>query len=97
MPPWPSWYDGREAVGTFLRGRPLSVRKRWKVVVTGANGQPAVAGYLWDDQAGAYRPETIIVLTMRAAWIAEITAFRSPELFPHFGLREQLTTRVAVR
>jgi RNA polymerase sigma-70 factor, ECF subfamily len=96
MPPWPSWYDGRDAVATFLRSWPLSVRKRWKVVATGANGQLAVAGYLWDDQAGVYRPETIIVLTMRAARIGEITAFRSPELFPLFGLREQLTTPVDV-
>jgi RNA polymerase sigma-70 factor (ECF subfamily) len=97
MPPWPSWYDGRDAVATFLRSWPLAVRKRWKVVATGANGQPAVAAYLWDDQAGAYRPETIIVLTMRAARVAEITAFRSPELFPLFGLREQLATPVDVR
>jgi RNA polymerase sigma-70 factor (ECF subfamily) len=85
-----------DAVATFLRSWPLSVRKRWKAVATGANGQPAVAGYLWDEQAGAYRPETIIVLTMRAARIAEISAFRSPELFPLFGLREQITTPVDV-
>ena len=90
MPPWPSWYRGRDAVATFLRAWPLSVRKRWQLLPTGANGQPAVAGYLWDEQASTFRPETIIVLTFRAARIEEITAFRSPELFPHFGLPEQL-------
>jgi RNA polymerase sigma-70 factor (ECF subfamily) len=92
MPPWPSWYSGRDAVATFLRSWPLSLRKRWQVLVTGANGQAAVAGYLWDAQATAFRPETIIVLTFQAARIEEITAFRSPELFPRFGLPEQLTT-----
>jgi RNA polymerase sigma-70 factor, ECF subfamily len=92
MPPWPSWYMGREAVATFLRSWPLSVRKRWQLVATGANGQPAVAGYLWDEQTAAYRAETIIVLTLRAARIEEITTFRSPELFPRFGLPELLPT-----
>lgn len=92
MPPWASWYRGRGDIETFLRGWPLSARKRWRLLSTGANGQPAVAGYLWDDQASAYGPETIIVLTFHAASIEEITAFRSPELFPRFGLPEQLPT-----
>jgi RNA polymerase sigma-70 factor, ECF subfamily len=92
MPPWPSWYSGREAVATFLRGWPLSTRKRWQVVPTNANGQPAVAGYLWDEQTLAYRPETINVLTLRGGRIEEITAFRSPDLFPLFGLPERLPT-----
>ena len=92
MPPWPSWYSGRDAVATFLRGWPLSARKRWRLLPTGANGQPAVAGYLWDEQRGAFGAESIIVLTLRAASIEEITAFRSPELFPLFGLPEQLPT-----
>jgi RNA polymerase sigma-70 factor, ECF subfamily len=92
MPPWPSWYSGRDAVATFLGGWPLSARKRWQVLPTGANAQPAVAGYLWDEQTGAFRPETIIVLRFRAARIEEITAFRSPRLFRRFGLPEQLPT-----
>jgi RNA polymerase sigma-70 factor (ECF subfamily) len=93
MPPWPSWYSGRDAVATFLRGWPLSTRKRWRVVTTGANGQPAVVGYLWDEQTGAFEAETIIVLTLRDATIEEITAFRSPGLFPFFGLPDQLPSR----
>jgi RNA polymerase sigma-70 factor, ECF subfamily len=90
MPPWPSWYSGRDAVATFLGGWPLSARKSWRVVPTSANGQPAVAGYLWDEQTGAFEPETIIVLTLRAASVEEITAFRSPGLFPFFGLPENV-------
>jgi len=90
MPPWPSWYSGRHDVATFLRTWPLSAKKRWKVLAAGANGQPAVAGYLWDDQTTAYRPESIIVLTFLGTRIEEITAFRSPELFPFFSLPERL-------
>jgi RNA polymerase sigma-70 factor (ECF subfamily) len=90
MPPWPSWYSGRNAVATFLRSWPLSPRKHWRVIPAGANGQPAVAAYLRDEQATAFRAETIIVLTLRAARIEQITAFRSPGLFPRFGLPAQL-------
>jgi RNA polymerase sigma-70 factor (ECF subfamily) len=92
MPPWPSWYSGRDAVATFLRSWPLSARKRWQLLPTSANGQPAAAGYLWDEQTTAFRAEAIIVLTFRAARIKEITAFRSADLFPLFGLPEQLPT-----
>jgi RNA polymerase sigma-70 factor, ECF subfamily len=93
MPPWPSWYGGRDDVATFLRAWPLAPRKRWRVVATGANGQPAVAGYLWDEQAGAFRPETVIVLGLRATRIEEITAFRSPQLFSRFGLPDEFSAR----
>jgi RNA polymerase sigma-70 factor, ECF subfamily len=94
MPPWPRWYSGRDAIATFLRSWPLALRKRWQLRLTGANGQPAVAGYLWDEQTTAFRAETIIVLAFQAARIQEITAFRSPQLFPRFGLPEQLTNQV---
>jgi RNA polymerase sigma-70 factor (ECF subfamily) len=94
MPPWPSWYSGSHAIATFLNSWPLSPRKRWHLLHTSANGQPAVAGYLWDAQTTTFKAETIIVLTFQATRIEEITAFRSPELFPRFGLPEQLTNDV---
>ena len=77
MPPWAKWYSGRDAVATFLRGWPLAARKRWRLLPTGANGQPAVAGYLWDEQTSAFGAETIIVLTFRAR-----TSERSPPSAP---------------
>jgi RNA polymerase sigma-70 factor (ECF subfamily) len=94
MPPWPSWYSGRDAIATFLRSWPLSLRKRWQLLRTGANGQPVVAGYLWDEQTTAFKAEAIIVLSFQAARLEEITAFRSPELFPRFGLPKKLTNDV---
>jgi len=95
MPPWPRWYSGRDDVATFLGAWPLSERKRWRVLPTAANGQPAVAGYLWDEHRDAFGAETIIVLTLRSSSIEEITAFRSPELFPRFGLPEHLPARAS--
>ena len=92
---WPC-HRGRSGTAAVTLSRPSSAAGRSPRASaggfpTGANGQPAVAGYLWDEHAGAFAPETIIVLTLRAASIEEITAFRSPELFPRFGLSEQLS------
>ena len=87
MPPQPSWYRGRDAIATFLHRWPLSPDKRFRLVPTGANGQPAFAGYIWDEGASSFVAESIVVLTLRDDRIEEITAFRTPELFPLFGLR----------
>jgi RNA polymerase sigma-70 factor (ECF subfamily) len=86
MPPRPSWYSGREHVAAFLRAYLLTPRTRWRLVRTSANGQPAAAAYLWVEQAGAFMPEGLHVLTLRGGEIEEIMAFRSPEVFPTFGL-----------
>ena len=66
MPPWPELLQGPPQHRDFHRSWPLSVRKRWQLLPTGANGQPAVAGYLWDEQTTAFLAETIIVLTFHA-------------------------------
>jgi RNA polymerase sigma-70 factor (ECF subfamily) len=86
MPPHPSWYGGREHVAAVLRAYLLTPRTRWRLVRTSANGQPAAAAYLWVEQARAFMPEGLHVLTLRGGEIEEIMAFRSPEVFPTFGL-----------
>jgi len=86
MPPWPEWFDGRDAIAEFLPRGPLRAGMRWRLVPTRANGQPALAAY-WLDREGALRAESIIVLTLTAdGQISEITPFRSPDIFPSFGL-----------
>ncbi len=90
MPPLPSWYGGRDAVATFLRGWPLSHVKRWRLIPTRANGQLAFGAYLWDDETGVFLPHGVNVLTLRGAEIEEITAFLTPEPFPRFGLPDRL-------
>jgi RNA polymerase sigma-70 factor (ECF subfamily) len=90
MPPQPSWYQGRDAVGVFLGLRPLARDQHFRLTPTGASGQPALAAYIRDERTGAYEAESIVVLTLRDDRIEEITAFRTPALFPRFGLPEQL-------
>ncbi len=90
MPPLPSWYSGREQVAAFLRGYALAEIKRWQLIPTSANGQPALAGYLWDEQTEAFMPYCLYVLTLREGQIEEITAFVSPETFQRFGLPESI-------
>jgi RNA polymerase sigma-70 factor, ECF subfamily len=90
MPPLPSWYSGREQVGAFLRGYPLRAGRRWRMVPTSANGQPALATYRWNEQSGAFTPHSISVLTVRGDQIEEIMAFLNPEFLKPFGLPASL-------
>jgi RNA polymerase sigma-70 factor (ECF subfamily) len=82
MPPLASWFSGREALRVFLAGWPLSGAWRWRHVPSHANGQPALAFYCWDDEAGSYLPFALNVLTLRGTQISDVTAFvtRSTEL-----------------
>jgi RNA polymerase sigma-70 factor (ECF subfamily) len=86
MPPQSSWYQGRDAIDVFLGLWPLSPKNHFRLITITASGQPALAGYIWDEETGAFEPESILVLTLRDNSIEEITAFRNPELFPRFGL-----------
>ena len=89
MPPYRTWYRGREAVADswLMPGGPPP---RLRYVPTRANGQLAVAAYALDPDRGCYLPIALDVLTLRGRQIAGVTAFRSPELFARFGLPEEL-------
>ena len=90
MPPLPHWYRGLEAVTDFAVRVPLTRCGCWRHLPTGANGQPAVGCYLWNDDAGAHLAWSINVLTLRGERIAEITSFIGPEHFAPFGLPASL-------
>jgi RNA polymerase sigma-70 factor, ECF subfamily len=83
MPPLPEWYRGPEAIRAFLAGGPL--QSRWRFLPTSANGQLAFGTYLWDEDAGAYVPGGLDVLTIRDGRVAEIISFLSADL-TDFGL-----------
>ena len=55
-----------------------------------ANAQPAVGTYLLDCESGDYLPIALDVLTLDGDLIADVTAFRTPAIFPRFGLPERL-------
>ena len=91
MPPLSTWYHTREVIRVWAGESPLNGLWRWRAVVTQANGQPALGFYNWDEEAGAWLPFALNVLTFRGAQVAEVCAFivRSteapePEAYTHF-------------
>ena len=89
MPPVPTWYAGREVVGSFLASKPLASGLRWRLVPARANGQLAFGHYLWDGDQGAFMAHSVNVLGLRGAQVAEIMAFLDPEALARFGLPTQ--------
>jgi len=75
MPPLASWFGGREQIAAFLAGWPLSGAWRWRALPTRGNGQPALAYYAWDEDARAYLPFALNVLTFRGREISDVVAF----------------------
>ena len=89
MPPYAEWYRGREAIADswLMPGGPPG---RLRYVPTRANGQVALGAYAFDSESGRFRPIALDVLTLRGARVADVIAFRLPDVFPRFGLPEEL-------
>jgi RNA polymerase sigma-70 factor (TIGR02960 family) len=90
MPPLPLEYQGRSLVGEFLRIVALRDDRRFRLVPTRANGQPAYGTYLRDPFTGSARAHSLVVLTVSDAGISAITGFVGTGLLPTFGLPETL-------
>jgi RNA polymerase sigma-70 factor (ECF subfamily) len=89
MPPWSMWWRGRDTIAGFAPdAKETCVGAR--ALPTRVNGQPAVAYYCEDADTGRHLPLAIDVLTLEGALIKEITAFITPEIFPHLGLPREL-------
>jgi RNA polymerase sigma-70 factor, ECF subfamily len=85
MPPWASWWRGREAIAGFA-STAAGACPDTRTVPTRANGQLAVASYGLDPRTARYTASAIDVFTLDGTVIKEITAFVSPEIFSRFGL-----------
>jgi len=92
MPPNPSWYRGREAIGRLVSKSIFGgeAHGRWRLLPTRANTQAAFGLYQRDPANGVYRAYGIQVLTFAGAQIADVTTFRTPALVPRFNLPESL-------
>jgi RNA polymerase sigma-70 factor (TIGR02960 family) len=88
MPPEPEWHRGREAVGDFLREREAVRGRPWRFVSTGANGQPAFAYYIQDDDG--WVRSGLLVVGVRGDGIASITRFKDDGLLDRFDLPDRL-------
>ncbi|MGH9117180.1 MAG: RNA polymerase subunit sigma-70 [Acidimicrobiales bacterium] len=91
MPPCPHSYQGRAAIGDFLAASAAwrGVR-RYQLVATRANTQPAFGCYLEDPNPPTSQPAGLIVLTLDADRLSTITRFMDTSVFPHFGLSPTL-------
>jgi RNA polymerase sigma-70 factor (ECF subfamily) len=78
MAPVPTWFRGLESVTEFLLRYPLT--DRWKHRPARANGQLAVAGYVYDHDRGGFVPAAIDVLTLEGDRIAAVDAFLSADI-----------------
>jgi RNA polymerase sigma-70 factor, ECF subfamily len=87
MPPHAVRIDGRAAVAEFFATVPAGGRLDLiKLVITQANGHPALAAYLPDASTGDCRGYGIMVVTTDGEHVTSITGFPNAELFPVFGL-----------
>jgi RNA polymerase sigma-70 factor, ECF subfamily len=85
MPPFRTWYAGRDDVLAFLRKTPLR-GQRWRVLPSHANGQIAVACYLLAEDTGVYEWHSMEVIGVRGDRICEIVAFIDADSHAVFGL-----------
>jgi len=85
MPPWASWWRGRETIAGFAKDA-VETCPKTRTVPTHANGQPTIAYYALDGETGRYVAAALDVLTLEGGRIKEITAFVTPEVFQRFGL-----------
>ena len=92
MPPDPEEYQGRDAIGAFLKGREARRGARLRLVATRANSQPAFGSYLPIPDSGIARPHALFVLTLEGHQISAITWFGDSSVFGHFGLPRALRT-----
>jgi len=91
MPPMPFEYEGRDAVGQFC-GSIFGAGRRFDLVPTRANGQPAYGVYLRDETGGSHQIG-LFVLALAGDRISAMTRFESSVL-PRFGLPRSLLVRV---
>jgi RNA polymerase sigma-70 factor (TIGR02960 family) len=84
-------FYGPKAIGDFLRSRFDSRGgRRYRLVATRANGQPAFGGYIQDPQAPIAHAHGMMVLTLDGDRICGITRFTDLSVLARFGLPRTL-------
>ena len=90
MPPMPFGYEGRDVVARFCASL-FGAGRRFDLVPTRANGQPAFGAYL-RPPAGIRHGTGLYVLTLTGDRICAMTRFDNSVL-PWFGLPRSLPSR----
>jgi RNA polymerase sigma-70 factor (TIGR02960 family) len=87
MPPAPLEYQGLQVIAEFLRV--VAFRggtRRYRLVPTSANGQPAYGCYVYDHDAAVGHAHGILVLTLNGDRVSALTRFVDNSTLPYFGL-----------
>ncbi|MGQ0549175.1 MAG: RNA polymerase subunit sigma-70 [Armatimonadota bacterium] len=97
MPPWASWFAGRDALRVLYRsyevwgGQPGP--DVFRILPTSLNGDLGFAEYLREGRDGPYKALafTLVTLTRDGTSIAEKVSFVSPNLFAKFGFPQSVS------
>jgi RNA polymerase sigma-70 factor (TIGR02960 family) len=88
--PFRDWRAGRTRCIHLLAAYVLGPPGDWRMIATGANGQPAAVVY-HRDAAGTLRANGAVVLAPTATGISRVVAFEDPALVAMFGHPDVLT------
>jgi len=90
MPPLPLEYQGRAAAAGFLETIAFRGTRRYRLIPTHANGQPAYGCYLYDAHTPIARAHGLLVITLAGERISGLTRFLDNSVLGHFGLPRTL-------
>jgi len=89
MPPVPLEYQGRQLAARFFSAVAFRERRRYRLVPTRANGQPAFAVYLLDPVTHISHAFGLLVITLAGTRVSAITRFDNA-VMARFGLPRTL-------
>jgi RNA polymerase sigma-70 factor (TIGR02960 family) len=89
MPPVPLEYQGRELAARFFAAVAFAPGRKFKLVPTRANGQPAFGIYVREPKASIFHANGLLVLTLSGERICAMTRFDNGVL-PSFGFPRTL-------
>jgi RNA polymerase sigma-70 factor (ECF subfamily) len=90
MPPLPLQYQGPDRIAQFLTTVAFRDGRRYRLIPTHANGQPAFGCYVADDRCSVAHAHGIMVLTLAADGISMLTRFTDNSVMPAFGFPRTL-------
>ena len=90
MPPVPLEYQGREPVADFFAAVAFRDSRRYRMVPSRANGQPAFATYLLDPHGQIWQAFGLLVITVREDGVCAFTRFDNA-VIGRFGFPRTLT------
>jgi RNA polymerase sigma-70 factor (TIGR02960 family) len=91
MPPAPHQYQGAAAIASFLRASAAwRAGRRFRLVPTRANTQPAFGCYLEDGRAPVAQAAGLVVLTLDGDRVSAVTRFLQVAVMDRFDLPQTL-------